>query len=797
MASVLLEDDIKGHATAVIVVLDIFPQIMREMIVNNFPPKGVSRQIQNEPNQTFKKQLTPTEKNMISKLDVTGYNDLDISCLYKIIRNFNLLPSPNQGWGQKPKPEDQSEGDDVERMKSHRNDILHRPRGGLPESEKKKFFQESIEIAKRMDKRIGSPKNGFQSRIEAIKSYHVSRQKYIEAIEKCAEFQERLHEISKTPSFELHYGNDIKIRINNKEIRGDRSTSCTLYLKDPDFDVNDIIKRLDEIKEIMRKESYDISLDGAEIGSLILHVKILDRCFYTKKVLHKAIQSFVQQFFQIAHIRCRKTYTLVLAESDNFVAERVLTKRNNFGCLEENSLPILKLNVNVKNSAFEDDLVLYREVGRFITGMYSAVDRNDIPVNGSAREVLMLTNEEKVFSSSEANQNSQLSASISYGYDESTTVGCLQSNQMTKSGEFKKSMVENEFGEIILPMEQETTQITKRSERSTRAGMAQTVFPYIYDRPQIVPDWYLPYKTSQNQNVERPSSSATPFRANQNSSIMSARQNKSVRKSGGPPPEYIYPPAPPKRESSLNLLLNIRKYPTRPMTQPSAKQGGNEHIPKNSNHVTTFNDRIRLNYVQKDNERNAIDPGIKKHSKIDVCFDSIRELEQPPLDQYGHRVRDEKYKVNHPEQHDDRRYTLQRLRMSNTKQDKYTSQNIHYRDSANYLFRKGEPDTFDNSKPAFKTYPYNTNKFDQMKKRYQLTHDENHKSQQGQSTYNKEMIYSWDTSELVPNEHYAASYMKKLVCKVFAKRTLEHERQSISSRGGSGLSRTASIYSSA
>lgn len=192
MASALLDEDIKGHASAVIVVLDIYPQIMREMIANIFPPKGVLRQIQNEPKQTFMKQLTHEEKRMISKLDSDGYNCLDISCLYKIIRYFSLLPPPIEGWGHKPKPEDKYEGDDVERMKRTRNDILHRPRGGLSESERNDFLQQNIELAKRIDNRNGSPKNGYESKIENLQSHIATPQKYIDALEKCVDYQGKI-----------------------------------------------------------------------------------------------------------------------------------------------------------------------------------------------------------------------------------------------------------------------------------------------------------------------------------------------------------------------------------------------------------------------------------------------------------------------------------------------------------------------------------------------------------------------------------------------------------------------------
>lgn len=62
--------------------------------------------------------------------------------------------------------------------------------------------------------------------------------------------------------------------------------------------------------------------------------------------------------------------------------------------LSETPLPILKLDVNVHHSAFQNENVLYKEVNEFITKMYDAIDSNGVPVNGSQREVMMITGSE-------------------------------------------------------------------------------------------------------------------------------------------------------------------------------------------------------------------------------------------------------------------------------------------------------------------------------------------------------------------------------------------------------------------
>lgn len=94
-----------------------------------------------------------------------------------------------------------------------------------------------------------------------------------------------------------------------------------------------------------------------------------------------------------------------------FLGDNEFTNIQDLGYLKEKSSPVLKIKVKVKESAFQDEFVMYREVNRFITGMHNAIDKNNVPVNGSAREMLLLTanqNDENLTSCSEAIQDPQI-----------------------------------------------------------------------------------------------------------------------------------------------------------------------------------------------------------------------------------------------------------------------------------------------------------------------------------------------------------------------------------------------------
>lgn len=94
---------------------------------------------------------------------------------------------------------------------------------------------------------------------------------------------------------------------------------CSIYIRDESLDVYAVIQKLDYIKKTLEKGPYNvIKLDGAEIGSLILHISIPNRCFVTKETLHDSLQSFLHHFFLIAGIQCKTERPIVLAESDRY-----------------------------------------------------------------------------------------------------------------------------------------------------------------------------------------------------------------------------------------------------------------------------------------------------------------------------------------------------------------------------------------------------------------------------------------------------------------------------------------------
>ena len=191
MATAVSTND-ERHASSLIVALEFYPQMAIKMI-HKCPSNIVLMMIQNDPNNKFMKSLNDSETKLIPTLSTDGFNKLDMSLLYKLIRRFNLVPEPSEKWGNRPLATNINQGDDMERMRFNRNDLVHRPRGGLSEEERDKFFKESIEIACRVDNFIGESTSSFETRIRNAKIHRIKHEKYRQVLEKCVELQRKFN----------------------------------------------------------------------------------------------------------------------------------------------------------------------------------------------------------------------------------------------------------------------------------------------------------------------------------------------------------------------------------------------------------------------------------------------------------------------------------------------------------------------------------------------------------------------------------------------------------------------------
>ncbi|CAG2217063.1 unnamed protein product [Mytilus edulis] len=97
---------------------------------------------------------------MINNVRTNGYVNFDIPLIYKLVRNLNLVPSPTNGWDfhTPPAANEILPGDDIERIRRTRNEILHRGNAQLSDFDLTDYFTTFKAIAVRLEAYLGKPK---------------------------------------------------------------------------------------------------------------------------------------------------------------------------------------------------------------------------------------------------------------------------------------------------------------------------------------------------------------------------------------------------------------------------------------------------------------------------------------------------------------------------------------------------------------------------------------------------------------------------------------------------------------
>lgn len=128
-------------------IIDSFPNIFRDIIRSTISPSQLY--IMCLPHlSTF----YTDQKTCLSDLQSSNsFDSFDISLIYKLLRQFSLVPPPTKGWGNAPEKLDSKLADDIERIRHFRNQVVHRCSTNITKKEFDNYFDQFREIGQRMD----------------------------------------------------------------------------------------------------------------------------------------------------------------------------------------------------------------------------------------------------------------------------------------------------------------------------------------------------------------------------------------------------------------------------------------------------------------------------------------------------------------------------------------------------------------------------------------------------------------------------------------------------------------------
>ena len=175
--------------------VDVFPEILRYILHYDIRPSRIySRaQVKSAADRAagVRKPFTLGKDQwvLLQNAATNGYSEFDLSLLYTLIRNL-ALPSvvpPSNGWGNEPSlPTEITIGDDVERMRSLRNNVYgHATSTKIPDNVFQMYWSRAVDICARMDAHCGGTKYTYMlNEIERIEFVHQRVSDYIDIVTK-------------------------------------------------------------------------------------------------------------------------------------------------------------------------------------------------------------------------------------------------------------------------------------------------------------------------------------------------------------------------------------------------------------------------------------------------------------------------------------------------------------------------------------------------------------------------------------------------------------------------------------
>ncbi|CAC5354880.1 unnamed protein product [Mytilus coruscus] len=155
------------------VLFDIHPSMLSDMIINTCPPIILDEKIQNA-GINFMNSLYTAEQTVVRRIRTEGYSKMDGSLLYKLIRHFELVTMPSEGWSKAPKPHALNQGDDVERFRYLQNSVFHRTQFAMTPTESKRFFEGFRQCAELLDRYLQRPTKVFTDEFTKVQSTTVN-----------------------------------------------------------------------------------------------------------------------------------------------------------------------------------------------------------------------------------------------------------------------------------------------------------------------------------------------------------------------------------------------------------------------------------------------------------------------------------------------------------------------------------------------------------------------------------------------------------------------------------------------
>ena len=180
-----------NYARLGLVVVEIFSNILREIVCSNIAPEAKHRHIiEQQKKESVFNEMTCEEHESLNTLSNTvtnrTYNNINFITSYNMMRSLLLLDDPTQGWGKPPTNADVTISDDVERLRFIRCEIVNHLKTDIDLTEMNNYFSNIVCITQRIDTYLCKlPDQGFAREVQNFQTHCMDpemEQKYYQAL---------------------------------------------------------------------------------------------------------------------------------------------------------------------------------------------------------------------------------------------------------------------------------------------------------------------------------------------------------------------------------------------------------------------------------------------------------------------------------------------------------------------------------------------------------------------------------------------------------------------------------------
>ncbi|CAC5405962.1 unnamed protein product [Mytilus coruscus] len=336
------------------VVIDTFPNILRKIIESVILTSDLYKMYR----QHMKNFSTDQQASLEKLKSPNPYDSMDISLMYKLLRQFLLIKTPTKGWGSKPDNVDLKLADDVERIRWYRNQLAHRCSIQIGKDEFDDYFDQFTNIGQRMDVYFHQNTN-YKCTITGQKTCRMDigmQIKYENALKELENiklrYEKRPIKFFWGESFDRSLTN-LRSTLKDEQSAGRRKVRLQIIFQYED-DVEGTVHILNSFKDEINEGLIGVEFIVATKGSIVLDVDILLEMMETDEILQTSLASFLEKILKCIPISCTDSIDIVL-----FIVEEYTSWKKSKPLGET-----VFLNFNIEAQLLETDNKMEEQFGQ-------------------------------------------------------------------------------------------------------------------------------------------------------------------------------------------------------------------------------------------------------------------------------------------------------------------------------------------------------------------------------------------------------------------------------------------------